>query len=170
MDRIARHAFTGFPSKNGWMEVPHGPAPEDDHLARAARAYLGIGGMPSGSGVWLVRAADAQGEGITGSRSYLIRFGSDRLPPPQACCSLSVFDRKACLEFPGVTVRHDTPRKAADGSVEILVQREPPGADAQGMWVKAPEGDFALMLRVTLGGEDGAGGGNWYPEVMRALP
>jgi hypothetical protein len=170
MDRIARHAFAGFPAKNGWTEVPHGPAPEDDHLARAARAYLGIGGMPSGSGVWLVRAADAQGEGLTGSLSYLIQFNRDRLLHAQACCSLSVFDRKTCREYPGITVGQDALQKAPDGSMKIFIQQLDPGADAQGLWVKAPEGDFALMLRSFQGAEDGAGAASWYPEVERVSP
>ncbi len=170
MDRIARHAFTGFPARDGWMEVPRGPLPEADHLARAARAYLGIGGMPSGSGVWLVRATDARGDGFTGSHSYLVRFDRDRLPPAQACWSLSVFDRKACREYPGVTVGQDVLQKPADGSMKIYVRQLDPGTDAQGVWVKVPEGDFALMLRSFQGLEGGAGGGSWYPEVERASP
>jgi len=170
MDRIARYAFTGFPVRDGWMAVPHGPRPGDDHLVRSAIAYLGIGGMPSGDGVWLVRTTDARGDGLTGSGSYLIRFDRDRIPPAQACWSLSVFDRKACREYPGVTVGQDALQKAADGSMKIFIQQLDPGTDAQGVWVKAPDGDFALMLRSSRGNEDSAGGGNWYPEVERASP
>ncbi len=170
MERIARHAFAGFPASDGWMAVPREPLPVADHLARAARAYLGIGGMPSGDGVWLVRTTDARGDGLTGAHSYLIRFGRNRIPPVQACWSLTVFDRKACREYPGVTVGQDALQKAADGSMKIFVRQHDPGTDERGIWVKAPEGDFALMLRFFQGAGGGSGGGSWYPEVERASP
>jgi hypothetical protein len=141
MERIARHAFAGFPASDGWMAVPREPLPVADHLARAARAYLGIGGMPSGDGVWLVRTTDARGDGL-----HRGPFLSDpvRPEPHPACAGLLVADGLRQEGVPGVPpasrLGRTPSQKAADGSMKIFVRQHDPGTDERGIWVKGPRG------------------------------
>ena len=41
----------------------------------------------------------------------------------------------------------DTLKFNGDGSLDLYLQRYPPGADKESNWLPAPEGKFILMLR-----------------------
>jgi hypothetical protein len=38
-------------------------------------------------------------------------------------------------------------RKNADGSIDILIQKDSPGSDSESNWLPAPAGQFKMVLR-----------------------
>jgi hypothetical protein len=55
----------------------------------------------------------------------------------------------------------------SDGSLDLCIQRYPPGADREPNWLPAPEGKFILMLRL-YGPKKSIINGSWkIPPVKR---
>jgi hypothetical protein len=57
-----------------------------------------------------------------------------------------------------------------DGSVDIYVQKDPPGADKEANWLPAPAGKFILMMRMYWPNENVPSilDGTWtIPEVKK---
>ena len=55
----------------------------------------------------------------------------------------------------------------SDGSLDLCIQRHPPGADRESNWLPAPEGKFALMLRFYWPKESVISGSWKIPPVKR---
>ncbi|HWR68780.1 MAG TPA: DUF1214 domain-containing protein, partial [Desulfomonilia bacterium] len=54
-----------------------------------------------------------------------------------------------------------------DGAIEIFIRKDPSGADRGPNWLKAPEGDFTLMLRSYRPERQIPSGEDTYPQVKR---
>jgi hypothetical protein len=57
-------------------------------------------------------------------------------------------------------------KTAEDGTLTIYVQNDSPGADKQSNWLPAPEGEFFLMLRTYLPGEELVKQ-TWHPPLVQ---
>jgi hypothetical protein len=55
-----------------------------------------------------------------------------------------------------------------DGSTDLYIQNEFPGADKQANWLPAPDGEFILMLRLYWP-TDEAVDGTWAPPPVRRM-
>ena len=58
-------------------------------------------------------------------------------------------------------------KKNADGSLDIVIQRDSPGADKESNWLPAPEGDFRLVARAYLPRRELLDGRFKYPGIDR---
>jgi hypothetical protein len=54
-----------------------------------------------------------------------------------------------------------------DGSLDLYIQKRPPGADREANWLPAPEGIFSLMLRLYWPKESIINGSWKLPPVKR---
>ena len=59
----------------------------------------------------------------------------------------------------------------SDGSVDIYIQKDSPGADKESNWLPAPEGKFVLMMRLYRpdDGEPSILNGTWKPPPARRV-
>ena len=148
---------TGVPAANGWTSVaPHTGRFGTDYRYRASVARWGIASNNPEEATNFTRRVDDQGRPLHGSRRYRLRFEAGQLPPVDGFWSLSMYGLPGGFFVENPLQRFavgDRSRRLhydADGSLELLVQHDPPPPDQQGNWLPAPAGDFELALRCYL--------------------
>ena len=59
----------------------------------------------------------------------------------------------------------------ADGSVDLYIQNQSPGADKESNWLPAPTGKFVLMLRMYWPNEKAPSiiNGTWAPPAVKKV-
>lgn len=87
-----------------------------------------------------------------GSDKYVLTFKKGLTPPVGGFWSLTMYDTEYFfvdnpLNRYSISARE--PLKAnPDGSIDLLIQHESPGADKESNWLPAPKGKFILMMRL----------------------
>jgi hypothetical protein len=163
---------------DGW-QLAH-PALGDfgrEHALRAAVALAGLAALPPVEAVYPMRAVDDAGAPLHGSRRYRLRIPAGGLPC-EAFWSLTVYQEEADgrLFFADnpigrYAIGDRTPGivRAADGSMDIWLQREAPVDAAQrANWLPAPAGPMQLTLRAYLPQPTMVDGRAALPSVQRA--
>jgi hypothetical protein len=93
------------------------------------------------------------------------------LPPVDAFWSLAMYDlpKFYLVENPinRYSIGDRTPglRYNADGSLDIYIQRDSPGAERESNWLPAPEGDFRPLIRMYQPGEAVLSGAYALPPI-----
>jgi hypothetical protein len=147
---------------NGWNYPPPGmgrAGDHDDFLLRAALQSLwGIVANDPEEAIYLNSSRDPDGQQLTGANRYVVHFPKGGLPNVKAFWSITLYDSRHNL------VANPLKRYAigdrnqltlnGDGSLDVYVQNESPGADKEANWLPAPTGEFNLVLRSYLPGPD----------------
>ena len=161
-------------SPGGWRTHLSGiGAYGNDYLQRASTAYAGLGANPPEDAVYPTSFADAEGRPYSSDRRYLLHFDRDEIPPVRAFWSLTLYnDSQLFAENPinrYAIGDRDPLHFNGDGSLDIYIQRDPPGPDRESNWLPAPRsGGFSMNLRLywpnasVLAGE-------WSPPPVRAF-
>lgn len=146
------------PSVNGWL-IPNparsGYFGTDYHL-RLVTAEIGLLANDAREALYIGCFMDAEGEPLIGGREYTIHFDEEQLPPVNEFWSFTMYTHP-----PGFLTESSTNRYALgtltpgfeyneDGSVDIYIQRESPGADKESNWLPTtPQGElFRIILRM----------------------
>jgi hypothetical protein len=153
------------PVVDGWI-YPKSNLGEfaQDYLYRAQVAVGGLAALPPAEAMYM-RAVTADGAvHFDSSQRYRLRFAADKLPPVQAFWSLTLYEATAegqAFFTPNPINRHAigarTPGlvKGADGSLEILMQRDDPGEGRRANWLPLPAAmPFTTVLRAYLPQDD----------------
>jgi hypothetical protein len=124
-----------------------------DYGTRAVVALIGLGANLPEDAVYPSVFVDAGGQPLDGANRYVIRFDKDATPPVQAFWSITLYDANSFFVANSINrfaVSSWMPlKKNADGSLEIYVQADSPGADKEANWLPAPSsGPFNLTLRM----------------------
>jgi hypothetical protein len=87
-----------------------------------------------------------------------MHFDKGQLPPVRGFWSLTMYDGDFFfvanpLNRYSISARQNL-KANADGSVDLYLQKESPGADRESNWLPAPAGKFILMLRLYWPDED----------------
>ncbi|ASM74146.1 MULTISPECIES: DUF1254 domain-containing protein [Roseobacteraceae] len=129
-----------------------------DYFLRAVVAVGGLGALPLEEASYF-RSGGVGGEPFVGSRAWRLHFPADRMLPTEAFWSLSLYEPTPEGEFYFVhnpanryAVGDRTPglKWNADGSLDIWIGHDSPGADRESNWLPAPPGPFQLFLRAYL--------------------
>jgi hypothetical protein len=143
-----------------------------DYGKRAAVAQFGLGANLDEDAIYPRAALDAEGRPLHGEHRYVLRFARGRTPPARAFWSLTMYDeRQAFVDNPidrYAIGDRDPLTPGDDGSLEILIQRESPGAGREGNWLPAPAGSFNVVLRVYWPAEAMLDG-TWTPPGIARL-
>jgi len=151
---------------DGWSCNRNFDDGEQDALTRAAVNRRGLGMVGIGEAVYLMPAAvcgqgeqhvhpwescGPDGRPLSGTRRYRLRFPAGQLPPVGAFWSLTLYDRDLLLVDNPIgryALGDRTPglEYGPDGSLEVLIQHEPPERGPAN-WLPAPPGEFQLMFR-----------------------
>ena len=91
-------------------------------------------------------------EHYTGEKKYVMHFNKGELPPADGFWSLTMYDASYFfVENPinrySISARQNL-KPNDDGSVDLSIQNESPGADKESNWLPAPKDKFILMMRL----------------------
>jgi len=145
--------------KDGWMQVSGAfgtpKAMEGKFLTRAAAAYFGLYGNDLEEAFYPDTTIDENGEALDGSKhNYTLHFSKDRLPPVKAFWSFSMYKLPEQLFTENSINRYvissatEGLKYNEDGSLDIYIQKESPGADKESNWLPAYDGKFSLQSRL----------------------
>lgn len=140
-------------------------------LLRAAANMVGIYGNNPEEAYNFSAAKDGDGDPLDASKhNYVIHF--DTPPPVKAFWSVTMYKLPVPLFIANPINRYSigdrtpgfTPNE--DGSVTIYLQHESPGPDKEANWLPAPDGPFALALRIYWP-EQEILDGKWEPAAIK---
>jgi hypothetical protein len=123
-----------------------------DYLMRALVTAIGLGANRPQDAVYPTSQKDSEGRAYDGANKYVMRFARGQLPPVEGFWSLTMYDG-AYFFVPNpinrysISARQDL-KTNPDGSVDLYIQKDSPGADKESNWLPAPAGKFILMLRM----------------------
>jgi hypothetical protein len=141
-------------TKDGWIVIPENFADYGtDYLTRAGIAMIGLGGIQRPDVVYPTAFLDEDDEPLDAANRYVLHFEKDELPPGQATWSVAVYD-PAGYYVPNALNRYALSawmplEYNADGSLDLYLQTDSPGADKEANWLPAPaSGPFNLTVRI----------------------
>ena len=137
---------------NGWMFDTETGLYGTDYLNRALVTAIGLGANRTEDAVYPTSLKDAEGRDYDGANKYIMHFAKGQLPPVQGFWSLTMYDAKFFFVANPLNRYSISPRQNlkqnSDGSTDLFIQNQSPGADKESNWLPAPAGKFVLMLRM----------------------
>jgi hypothetical protein len=143
-----------------------------DYLKRALIAQLGLGANPVEDAIYPTAFTDGDGQAFDSSRRYVMRFRAGQTPPADAFWSITLYDQRQLFAANPISRfaigDRDDLSSNADGSLDIHICRESPGADLESNWLPAPaSGPFTMNLRLYWPRPE-ALDGRWEPPAVTA--
>ena len=136
---------------NGWGFTTKTGIYGTDYLMRALITAIGLGANRPQDAIYPTSLKDAKDAEYDGSHRYVMRFKNGVTPPVQGFWSLTMYDDQYFFVSNPLNRYSISPRQnlkaGTDGSIELYIQNESPGADKESNWLPAPKGKFVLMLR-----------------------
>lgn len=140
-----------------------------DYGKRAVITRFGYGANLDADALYPHATTDADGEPLDGSHDYVLHFDAGQAPPAKGFWSLTMMndqqlfvdnplDRYAIGDRSGLKTN-------PDGSMDIYIQTDSPGADRESNWLPAPSDSFNLFLRLYWPDEP-ATSGAWTPPPL----
>jgi hypothetical protein len=158
---------------NGWeMNTDTMGVYGNYYLKRAIVAMVGLGANPPEDAVYPLNVADSDGRPVTGDHDYVLHFAKDELPPVEAFWSVTMYDAE------GFQAANPIDRFAigdrdqliynADGSLDLYLQHDRPGADKESNWLPAPRGPLGVTLRL-YAPKPSVLDGRWAPPPIKRV-
>ncbi len=156
-DRIMLHFLTGgdFKRVNGWLYSTHMGQYGTDYFQRALVTAIGLGANRPEDAIYPMSKKSGPGlfaRAYDGANKYVMRFPKGQTPPAKGFWSLTMYDEGFFFVANPINRYSLSERQNlkanADGSIDLLIQHESPGADKESNWLPAPAGKFQLMLRL----------------------
>jgi hypothetical protein len=156
-DRIMLHFVTGgdFQRVNGWLYSTKMGVYGTDYFQRALVTAIGLGANRPEDAVYPMSKKSGPGllaRKYDGANKYVMRFAKGQTPPVKGFWSLTMYDEDFFFVANPINRYSISPRQNLkanpDGSIDLLIQHESPGADKESNWLPAPAGKFQLMLRL----------------------
>jgi hypothetical protein len=137
---------------NGWMFSTKTGIYGTNYIQRAFVTAIGLGANRPQDAIYPTSEADAEGQPYNGTNEYVMHFNKGELPPVDGFWSLTMYDADYFfvdnpLNRYTLSARNDL-KTNADGSVDLYIQHDSPGADKESNWLPAPAGKFVLMFRL----------------------
>jgi len=137
---------------NGWMFSTKTGIYGTEYLQRAFITAIGLGANRPQDAIYPTSETDADGKPYSGANKYVLHFDKGQLPPVDAFWSLTMYDGDYFfVENPlnrySISARQDL-KKNDDGSVDLYLQHDSPGAEKESNWLPAPAGRFIPMFRL----------------------
>jgi hypothetical protein len=133
---------------------------------RGMGALIGLGVNLPEDAVYPATFVDVEGNPYTGANRYVLHFEKGKLPPANAFWSITLYDKDG-FQVPNELSRfalgdRDKLQFNADGSLDIFIQNQSPGAEKEANWLPAPSGEFNLAMRLYSPRRE-ALAGSWTP-------
>jgi hypothetical protein len=149
----------------------------NNSLNRMTAAVLGIYGNSREEALYPVYFVDADGNKLDGRRhAYRLRFAPGELLPVNAFWSLTLYRLPESLLYANQLNRYliNSPmlpglKRDPDGGLSLLVQHPAPSKALESNWLPAPDGPFAVFLRLYWP-KAAALQGQWKPPSLLPEP
>jgi len=142
---------------NGWRVTTVGGRFGTNYLDRGAWALKGWPAQLPNVSVFPTTFVDSTGQKLSGARKYTLTFPKGQLPPVNSMgfWSITMYEHTPTglwfhpnpLNKLTVSPRNQL-KYNKDRSLTLYFQHESPGMDREANWLPAPEGPFALTLRI----------------------
>ncbi|WP_431324966.1 DUF1254 domain-containing protein [Rhizobium sp. YTU87027] len=137
---------------NGWAFTTKTGLYGTDYLMRALVTAIGLGANRPQDAVYPTSQKDAHERAYDGRKNYVIHFDKGKAPPVSGFWSITMYDESYFFVANPINRYSISPRQDlkynADGSLDLFLQHESPGAGKESNWLPAPAGKFLLMLRM----------------------
>ena len=176
-DRIMLQFKIGKAVKNvnGWMFDTQTGIYGTDYLNRAFITAIGLGANRVQDAVYPTSLKDAEGKDYNGANKYVMHFPKGQLPPTRGFWSLTMYDANYFfvanpINRYSISARQNL-KPNPDGSIDLYIQNQSPGADKDSNWLPAPAGKFILMLRMYWPDEKSPSiiNGSWSPPAAKKV-
>ncbi len=123
-----------------------------NYLTRAVIARIGLGANLPEDAIYPVMLRDGSGDEPVGENNYVLHFDADQLPPVDAFWSITMYDAEG-FPAPNPLDRYalgdrDPLDYNDDGSLDVYIGHESPGADLEPNWLPAPPGPLGVTMRL----------------------
>jgi hypothetical protein len=160
---------------NGWIYDTKTGIYGTDYLNRAIVTAIGLGANRLQDAIYPFSQKDADGHDYDGATKYVMHFPKGQLPPVSGFWSLTMYDPNYFfvanpINRYSVSARQNL-KANPDGSTDLYIQNQSPGADKESNWLPAPSGKFILMLRMYWPNEDPPSiiDGTWTPPAAKKV-
>jgi len=138
--------------ENGWGFTVKTGIYGTNYMQRAFITAIGLGANRPQDAVYPTSEGPSLLTSYTGDKKYVMHFAKGGLPPVNGFWSLTMYDEGYFfvanpINRQSISARQNL-KHNADGSVDLYIQNESPGADNESNWLPAPKGKFILMLRL----------------------
>ena len=137
---------------NGWGFTTKTGLYGTDYLMRALVTAIGLGANRPQDAVYPTSQKDIDDRAYDGANKYVMRFPKGQTPPVEGFWSLTMYDGNYFFVANPLNRYSISPRQNLktnpDGSTDLYIQKDSPGADKESNWLPAPAGKFILMLRM----------------------
>jgi len=137
---------------NGWGYTTKTGLYGTDYLMRAMVTAIGLGANRPQDAIYPTSLKDAEERAYDGANKYVMHFPKGQEPPVGGFWSLTMYDANYFFVNNPLNRYSISPRQNLksnpDGSVDLYIQKDSPGADKESNWLPAPAGKFILMLRM----------------------
>lgn len=145
-----------------------------DYQQRAVVAMMGLGANRPADAIYPRADFDSEGKPLDGSNKYVVHFNAGELPPVGAFWSLTAYDRSG-FTVPNALDRYalgdrDPIKHNADGSLDLYLQKDSPGAAREANWLPIAPGPVSLNLRLYLPKPEAIDGRWPLPKIDRVDP
>jgi len=174
-DRIMLQFKVGKSIKNinGWMFDSEAGVYGMDYLNRAFITAIGLGANRVQDAVYPTSLKDAEGKAYDGANKYVVHFPKGQLPPVRGFWSITMYDANYFfvanpINRYSISARQNL-KANPDGSIDLYIQNQSPGADKESKWLPAPKDKFILMLRMYWPSEKSPSiiNGSWKPPAVK---
>jgi hypothetical protein len=158
---------------NGWQMVTETIGVYGNHyLKRAWSAWTGIAYNQPEDAIYPINVADADGQALDGANQYRFHFAKEQLPPVEGFWSVTVYDAEGYVVANRLNRYAIGDRDAltynADGSLELYLQHDSPGAERESNWLPAPRGPLGVFMRL-YAPKAAALDGTWNPPPVKRV-
>jgi hypothetical protein len=161
LDRIVPAALLALKEKehqlgtvvNGWHNPPSDVgAFGTDYDTRAIIGLIAFGANLKEDALYPTSFVDGDDKALSGANRYTLHFEKGLTPPVNAFWSVTMYDPDSFfVENPihRYAISSWMPlQRNADGSLDIYIQHDSPGAAKEANWLPAPQGEFNLTMRL----------------------
>lgn len=160
----------GRPGVTGWRAFTGVGRYGVNYATRAAMARVGVIATLPEDNTYMSCRQDGSGRPLEGTRNYVTHFDKATLPPVRAFWSVTLYDAGNFVANPlnrYAIGDRDALKFNPDGSLDLYIQHESPGAAQQTNWLPSPAGQFSLAFRLYWP-EESVLNGEWIPPAVTA--
>ena len=137
---------------NGWGYTTKTGLYGTDYFMRAFVTAIGLGANRPQDAVYPTSQKDGDGKAYDGANKYVLHFAKGQMPPARGFWSVTMYDSGYFfvanpINRYSISARQNL-KSNSDGSVDLYIQKDLPGADKEANWLPAPSGKFQLMMRL----------------------